>query len=51
MEGMIAIGVAGVMGLTIGFGIAKLSGKKEPAAPVVISSPDIEWWKVRETLT
>ena len=43
MDGMIAIGVAGVMGLIISFGIAKLSDKNEPAAPVVISSPDIEW--------
>lgn len=51
MDGMVAIGVAGVIGLIIGFGVAKLLGNKPPPAPVVSSSPDVEWWKLRETLT
>jgi len=50
MDGVIAIGIAGVLGLISDSGIAKLLVKEELPATAA-SSPKVEWWNVREMLT
>ncbi len=51
MDGMVAIGISGVVGLCLGFGIAKLLVKGDKPVAAAGNDPDVEWWKVRETLT
>ena len=49
---LVAISIGGVVGLIVGFGIAKLLGKPgQASASPSRQGPEVEWWKQRETLT
>ena len=49
---LVAISIGGVVGLIVGFGIAKLLGKPgQASASSSRQGPEVEWWKQRETLT
>lgn len=49
MEGLIGLIGAGACGLIVGFLLAKATGGGAKSAPE--PAEDVEWWKVRETLT
>ena len=55
MDAMFTIGVAGVVGLVIGLVVgillSKVLPKKVGETTSEASGADVEWWKVRETLT
>ena len=51
MTAMFSLGTAGIVGLVIGFVLAKLMSKGTKDAAPDASGADVEWWKVREMLT
>jgi len=55
MDAMFTIGVAGfvglVIGLVVGILLSKILPKKVGETTSEASGADVEWWKVRETLT
>lgn len=50
MEGVIGLAGAGIVGLVLGFILAKMLGGKS-AEPAQEAGTNVEWWKVRESLT
>jgi hypothetical protein len=51
MDAMFTLGAAGIVGLVLGFAIAKLMSKGAKDTTADAGGTDVEWWKVRETLT
>lgn len=51
MENLVLPGAAAVVGLIVGFLLAKFTSKSADPAPVADPESDVEWWKVRDTLT
>lgn len=50
MDNMVAIAVAAVIGLVVGYLLGS-RGKSTASAPVTTTSEAREWWKMREILT
>ena len=46
MTAMFSLGTAGIVGLVIGFVLAKLMSKGTKDAAPDASGADVEWWKV-----
>ncbi|MFT5562116.1 MAG: hypothetical protein ACI9Z9_001995, partial [Litorivivens sp.] len=55
MDAMFTIGASGIVGLGVGFllskALTKIASQKESGTTSDASGSDVEWWKVRETLT
>ncbi|MFT7243839.1 MAG: hypothetical protein ACI82A_001187 [Candidatus Azotimanducaceae bacterium] len=51
MDAMFTLGAAGIVGLVVGFAVAKLMSKGVKDSTTDAGGTDVEWWKVRETLT
>lgn len=51
MDAMFTLGAAGIVGLVVGIALAKLMSKGAKDTTPDASGTDVEWWKVRETLT
>ena len=49
MDNMLGMGVSLVVGLSLGFLLAKMLGGKNSEA--IQSIPEINWWEIREALT
>jgi hypothetical protein len=49
MDNMLGMGVSLVVGLGLGFLLAKMLGRMGAANEEVV--PEINWWEIRETLT
>ena len=49
MDNMLGMGVSLVVGLGLGFLLAKMLGKKDIDGEEIVA--EINWWEIRETLT